>query len=225
MSDHISSGFDESLDEINKIVLSMGGLALSQFHAVLSSIDAAEPAVLEDLIAADQKIDDLEVDLNNKAIQTIALWSPFAEDLRKVFVAIKMGQMLERTGDYAANIAKRRLTLDGSDVQNKFMGEFSELGDMARNTLADALDAYRHADTEKAIKIWENDIQLDELHNALNRSIVIALEKNEISAIGGSQFLFMAKNIERVGDFATGIAEQVYFLVNAKQIDADRPKA
>ena len=225
MADHISSGFDESLNEINTLVLAMGGMALSQFHAIMDSLDTADSTVLRDLISADAKIDEMEITLNEKAIQTIALWSPFAEDLRKVFVAIKMGQILERIGDYAANIGKRSILLSDMGKNSNLNAELNELGEMARAMLVDALDAYRHTDEEKALSVWNSDVHLDERHKAINRSVIGSMDKGDLSAESGSQYMFILKNIERIGDFSTGIAEQVYFLIHAKHIEASRPKA
>ena len=225
MAEHITRAFDDSLAEINNMVLSMGGLALSQFHGVIDAIDIDDTTVLQNLIAADAKIDEIEETLNTKAIETIAKWSPFAEDLRKVVVAIKMAHILERIGDYAANIAKRNIRICEEGVSEDFATELKEAGNVARTMLVDVLDAYRHLDEEKALSVWNRDITLDKMHNDINRTIIVAMEKGELSAASGSNYLFILKNIERIGDFATGISEQIYFLINARQIEDERPKA
>lgn len=223
MSGHISSAFDESLQEINDMVLSMGGLALAQLHGVINAINTKDNAVHEDLIAADSKIDEIERDLNAKAIETIAVWSPFAQDLRKVFVAIKLAQIMERIGDYAANIAKRDLVIT-DDTDGAYIDDLRRAGAMACAMLVDAIDAYRHMDEAKAMEVWNSDVNLDVLHHEINRKLIVAMEKQQITAACGAQYLFIMKNIERIGDFTTGIAEQVYFQINASQIDAKRPK-
>ncbi|MGC6485196.1 MAG: phosphate signaling complex protein PhoU [Candidatus Puniceispirillales bacterium] len=223
MSEHISSAFDEALNEINTMVLTMGGLALAQLHGVIDALNTKDNAVLEDLIAADAKIDEIEVNLNAKAIETIAVWSPFAEDLRKVFVAIKLAQIIERIGDYAANIAKRDLSVDQTQA-NEIIDDLREAGGMACAMLVDAIDAYRHLDQDKALSVWNRDVDLDVRHNAINHKLIVAMENKTVEMAAGSQYLFIMKNIERIGDFTTGIAEQVYFQINASQIEDDRPK-
>jgi phosphate transport system protein len=225
MSDHISSAFDESLQDINKMVLSMGGLALAQFHGVIDALGTNDSSVNEDLITADAKIDKFEEDINARAIEIIAVWSPFAEDLRKVFVTIKMAQILERIGDYAANIAKRNLTMDEVSTDDQFVQDLREAGNVASAMLVDAIDAYRHLDEKKALAVWHSDVDLDEMHDKVNRKLVVAMENQKISTVKGSQYLFIMKNIERIGDYSTGIAEQVYFQINSNQISAPRPKA
>ena len=220
---HISSLFDEELIDLNNDVARLGALAESQLGQVMEAVRAHDKSNLETVINKDKELDEIEAGLNEKAITMIALRAPLAEDLRHVIVALKVATILERTGDYAKNIAKRMLKIDDKDLLNgtKALGT---MGNIVQEMLNNVLDAYMEKNVDKAMQVWERDIDVDELHTSVFREMLEKMEDNSISVESGSHLLFITKNLERIGDYATGMAEQVYFLVNGEMLSDERPK-
>ncbi|MGC6475805.1 MAG: phosphate signaling complex protein PhoU [Parvibaculales bacterium] len=220
---HISSLFDEELIDLNNDVARLGALAESQLGQVMEAVRAHDKSNLEIIVQKDDELDAIEAGLNEKAITMIALRAPLAEDLRHVIVALKVATILERTGDYAKNIAKRMLKIDDKDLLNgtKALGT---MGNIVQEMLNNVLDAYMEKNVDKAMQVWERDIDVDELHTSVFREMLEKMENNSISVESGSHLLFITKNLERIGDYATGMAEQVYFLVNGEMLSDERPK-
>lgn len=220
---HISSLFDEELIDLNNDVARLGALAESQLGQVMEAVRAHDKSNLETVINKDKELDEIEAGLNEKAITMIALRAPLAEDLRHVIVALKVATILERTGDYAKNIAKRMLKIDDKDLLNgtKALGT---MGNIVQEMLSNVLDAYMEKNVDKAMQVWQRDIDVDELHTSVFREMLEKMENNSISVESGSHLLFITKNLERIGDYATGMAEQVYFLVNGEMLSDERPK-
>ncbi len=220
---HISSLFDEELIDLNNDVARLGALAESQLGQVMEAVRAHDKSNLETVINKDKELDEIEAGLNEKAITMIALRAPLAEDLRHVIVALKVATILERTGDYAKNIAKRMLKIDDKDLLNgtKALGT---MGNIVQEMLNNVLDAYMEKNVDKAMQVWQRDIDVDELHTSVFREMLEKMENNSISVESGSHLLFITKNLERIGDYATGMAEQVYFLVNGEMLSDERPK-
>ncbi len=220
---HISSLFDEELIDLNNDVARLGALAESQLGQVMEAVRAHDKSNLETVINKDKELDEIEAGLNEKAITMIALRAPLAEDLRHVIVALKVATILKRTGDYAKNIAKRMLKIDDKDLLNgtKALGT---MGNIVQEMLNNVLDAYMEKNVDKAMQVWQRDIDVDELHTSVFREMLEKMENNSISVESGSHLLFITKNLERIGDYATGMAEQVYFLVNGEMLSDERPK-
>ena len=220
---HISSLFDEELIDLNNDVARLGALAESQLAMVMEAVRSHDKSNLEIIVQKDDELDAIEAGLNEKAITMIALRAPLAEDLRHVIVALKVATILERTGDYAKNIAKRMLKIDDKDLLNgtKALGT---MGNIVQEMLNNVLDAYMEKNVDKAMQVWERDIDVDELHTSVFREMLEKMENNSISVESGSHLLFITKNLERIGDYATGMAEQVYFLVNGEMLSDERPK-
>jgi phosphate transport system protein len=220
---HISTAFDNDLDKLDYLISKMGNMALSQFVAVIDGIGQKDNN-LNSLIANDRLIDNIEVDIYNKTVEIIAIRAPQANDLRHIIIAPKIASFFERIGDYSKNIIKRRNMMinEGSDLA--VLTKLNEMAQMARELLVDVLDALTRRDADKAKQVWHADTELDTLHSQVYKDIYQDMVDNG-SNPSGINALFIAKNIERIGDFCTSIAEQIYFVVHGEMIDADRPKS
>ena len=219
---HISTAFDNDLDELDRMVGKIGNLALSQYIAVIDGLGRTDDD-LKSLIANDRQIDNIETDIYNKTVEIIALRAPQANDLRHIIIAPKIASFFERIGDYAKNMIKRRnmMISEGGDLA--VLDKLEAMAQMARDMLVDVLDALTRRDADKAKQVWRADTELDTLHSHVYKDIYHDMVDNG-SNPSGINALFIAKNIERIGDFCTSIAEQVYFVVHGEMLDADRPK-
>ncbi|MCG8620528.1 MAG: phosphate signaling complex protein PhoU [Proteobacteria bacterium] len=220
---HISSAFDEDLRELDALLEKMGSLALAQFVAVSDGLGQAS-ADLTPLIANDKNIDALDEAVYDKVVEIIALRSPQAEDLRHIITALKIASYVERIGDYACNIIKRRnmMQAEGGDLGS--LVAVNSIAGMAGEMLGDVLDARTRSDAEKAKAVWLCDIDLDVKHSEIYQAVYQTMVKQGTTPTGINT-LFIAKNIERIGDFCTSIAEQIYFAVHGTMLDDQRPKA
>lgn len=220
---HISTAFDADLQALDALVEKMGKLALAQFVAVSDSL--GQPATdLSSLLANDKTIDDLDLAVYDKTIEIIALRSPQAEDLRRIITALKLASYIERIGDYTCNIIKRRnmMTADGGDIES--LAPLTSITSVATAMLTDVLDALGRRDADKAKAVWLRDVELDEKHGEIYKAVYQGMLAKG-SSPASINTLFIAKNIERIGDFCTSIAEQIYFAVTGEMLDATRPKA
>ena len=220
--EHIHTAFDEDLDQLDKLITTMGNLALSQFIAVIDGL-ADKSVELESLIANDTKIDELETEIYNKTVEIIAIRSPQANDLRRIITAPKIASFLERIGDYSKNIIKRRSMMIVEDSELTILKKLDGISEIARELLVDALDSLSRLDDKKAKMVWESDIELDAQHSIVYKKIYKRMVEKGSSA-AEINALFIAKNIERIGDYCTSISEQVYFVVNGEMLDGKRPK-
>ena len=220
--EHIHTAFDEDLNQLDKLITTMGNLALSQFIAVIDGL-ADESVKLESLIANDKKIDELEAEIYNKTVEIIAIRSPQANDLRRIITAPKIASFLERIGDYSKNIIKRRSMMIVEDSDLTILKKLDGISEIARELLVDALDSLSRLDSKKAKMVWEGDIELDAQHSIVYKKIYKRMVEKGSSA-AEINALFIAKNIERIGDYCTSISEQVYFVVNGEMLDGKRPK-
>jgi phosphate transport system protein len=222
-AEHIIKSYDEELDRLNKIIVEMGGQAESQLAAAIDAVIKRDSDLAAQVIEGDAKVDQLERDLDNLAIRLLALRQPMARDLREIVVALKIGSDLERICDYAANVAKRSIAL----TQSPPLQPVYALPRMARLALLlvkDVIDAFVARDADKAIAVWMRDEELDEMYASLFREFLTYMMEDPRIIGACTHLLFMAKNIERIGDHATNIAEYVYFLVHGTPLDQVRPK-
>ncbi len=221
---HINSAFDDDLADINNQIAQLGALAESQLTQSLQALVSGDASGLDAIIARDAELDQIDADLNEKALSVIAMRAPMAEDLRRIIVALKIAAILERTGDYAKNIAKRTklvLAESGSIEKTQMLQNMSS---MVQEMLNHVLDAYMETNVEAAMDVWARDIEVDQLHFIIFKEVLESMKETPDQVQAGSHMLFIAKNIERVGDHATGIAEQIYFLVNGRMPEDERPK-
>ena len=222
IQEHIHTAFDEDLNQLDKLITTMGNLALSQFIAVIDGL-ADESVKLESLIANDKKIDELETEIYNKTVEIIAIRSPQANDLRRIITAPKIASFLERIGDYSKNIIKRRSMMIVEDSELTILKKLDGISEIARELLVDVLDSLSRLDARKSKMVWEGDIELDAQHSIVYKKIYKRMVEKGSSA-AEINALFIAKNIERIGDYCTSISEQVYFIVNGEMLDGKRPK-
>lgn len=223
-SEHIARGYDEELRRLNNTIAEMGGLAESQLGTAIEAVVNRDSELAAHVVAEDVKVDQHERDVDNLAIRLLALRQPVARDLREIFAALKIASDLERICDYAANVAKRSIALSQSPpVQPVYA--LPRMAHFAQTLIKDVLDAYIERDADKAYSVWVRDAELDEMYSSLFRELLTYMMEDPRSISPCTHLLFMAKNIERIGDHATNIAENLYYLVNGTPLDQVRPKS
>ncbi len=223
MTTHIVSAFDEDLAKLRNLIAQMGGLAEDQFGKSIDALSTSDRVKAEHIIAADDKIDTLEKEVEENAIKLIAMRQPMAEDLRSIMVAIRISSDLERIGDLAKNIAKRTLAVN-EPLPRSVNAGLNRMAELAMEQLADVLDAYASLDTQKANDVWHNDSRIDTLYNSVFRELLTYMMEDARTIGMCTHLLFGAKNIERIGDHTTNIAENIHYLVTGETLDAPRPK-
>ena len=222
---HISTAFDKDLLALNEMVQELGSLAIVQFETAIDALATQHIETLDQVISNDAKLDDLEAAIHEKAVEVIALRAPHARDLRQVLVALKIATILERTGDYARNIANRTKVIAQAGNENIPGVNIGRMGQVAKEMLHDVMQAYSRHDAELALEVWRCDIEVDHMHTAFYKEVLASMARDPNLVATGAHLLFIAKNIERIGDYATGIAEQVHFLVHGAVPEDSRPKA
>jgi len=221
---HTVKSFDEDLRQLRSYISQMGGLAEAQIMGAIEALNERDPEAARRIVERDRAIDDLEVEAERHAVQTIARRQPLADDLREVISALKIAALLERIADYAKNIAKRATVLSQTDPVQP-MVIIPEMGRTVTHMLKDVLDAYGSRDADKARAVWERDKNVDDFYNALFRSLLTYMMENPQKITPSTHAMFIAKNLERIGDHATNIAEIIYFNVTGNYMEADRPKS
>lgn len=213
----------EQLTLLRADIAQMGGLAEQQLSRALEAIGRRDTGLAERLIEEDVQIDKLEIAVDVRAVRLLSEGQLSAPDLRQVLSAIKISSDLERVGDLAKNIAKRAMVLNREEPLRTIQS-LTRMGLLALNELKDALDAYSRSDTDQALAVWRRDEALDELYNSLLRELLTSM-MNDPRVIGlGTHLMFVAKNLERIGDHATNVAETVYYLVSGDYLSDQRPK-
>ena len=222
-SEHIIKSYDEELERLNKIIVEMGGLAESQLAAAIEAIVTRDSELAANVIEGDHKVDQLERDLDSLAVRLLALRQPMAGDLRQIVAALKIASDLERICDYCANVAKRSIALAQSPLTQPSRA-LQRMGHLALLLVRDVIDAYVARDADKAIGVWNRDEELDEMYSSLFREFLTYMMEDPRNIGAYTHLLFIAKNIERIGDHATNIAEDLYFMVHGTPLDRVRPK-
>ncbi|HLI10121.1 MAG TPA: phosphate signaling complex protein PhoU [Alphaproteobacteria bacterium] len=222
-SEHVIKAYDRELDQLNSSIAQMGGLAEAQLANAIQAAVARDAELGAETVAADAKIDALEQEVQNQVVRLLALRQPMARDLRNIVAALKVSSDIERIADYAANVAKRAtaLTLVPA-VQPLFT--IPRMGSLAQALIKNVLDAYIERDVEKARQVWEHDAELDEAYAGFFRELLTYMMEDPRNITPCTHLLFIAKNIERIGDHATNIAETVHFLVEGTPFRENRPK-
>jgi phosphate transport system protein len=220
---HIVKSFDEALRALDDAIVRMGGLCERQLGEAVRAVIERDSFVAEAAIASDKQIDALEREIDDMVVRTLALRQPMAVDLRQVIGALKIATTLERIGDYAKNVAKRAITLaQVAPVPPAYA--FSTMGQFVQKMLRDVLDAYAQRDVARGDAVWARDQELDNMYSAVFRELLTYMAENPRNITACTHLLFIAKNIERIGDHATNVAEMLHFLVTGKVIGAERPK-
>ena len=225
MTDHIVTSFSEELEQLSTNVSKMGGLAEAQLQSAIDAITRRDMALADRTVSQDQQLDDLEILIEENAVELIALRQPMALDLREAMTAIKIAADLERIGDLAKNISKRSLVIfQDHETPNRLVQGLSRMGKLALGQLKLVLDAYTNRDVEMANKVWLSDEEIDEMYNSVFRELLTYMMEDPRTIGMCTHLLFVAKNIERIGDHATNIAETVSYLVTGDRMVGERPK-
>ena len=221
---HIASAFDRDLEAIQAQIMKMGGLVENAILEAAISLETRDEERAEAVRQGDKAIDALEETINEEAARVIALRAPTASDLRLVLSVIKVSSNLERIGDYAKNLAKRTGVLSQMAPVNGSAGALRRMAKEVEGMLKDVLDAYVARDAELAQDVIDRDIQVDQMYNALFREFLTFMMEDPSNITACMHLHFIAKNIERMGDHVTSIAEQVVYLVTGSIPDEARPK-
>ncbi|MEJ6398263.1 phosphate signaling complex protein PhoU [Yoonia sp. 208BN28-4] len=225
MNEHISSAYDRDLEAIQALAMKMGGLVEEAILNAAESLANRDAELAEKVRAGDKVIDALEVQINEEAARTIALRAPVSKDLRAILSVLRLAASLERIGDYAKNMAKRT----GSLVEmSPINGTDAALRRMAREVqamLKDTLDAYLRGDADLAESVRQRDQEVDQMYNALFREFLTFMMEDPRNITSCMHLHFMAKNVERMGDLVTNMAEQVIYLVTGEMPEEGRPKS
>lgn len=223
MSDHIVKSFDDELTQLNAAITRMGELAQSQFGATLQALHNRDSKTAAQVIRDDVEVDELERDIEARAIRVLALRQPIARDFRAVLSALRIDIEFERICDFSANISKRIIALNAHSP-DEWVAEVGDLGALASKQLSDVVNAFAERNKDKAITVWASDEQIDDMYTGIYRRLIDYMKSDPQRVPIGAHLMFMAKNIERIGDHVTNIAEQIYYLVTGNVLDAPRPK-
>lgn len=224
MPQHTVKAYGDELNQLTAEVARMGGLAEAQVADAVDSVARRDIALARAVIDRDARLDAMHRDIERKAIRLIALRQPVASDLRRTLAAMKLAVDLERTGDLAKNIAKRGLILAEGEPMQPLTRSIERMGKLVSMRLRDVLDAYAAAEIDRAIAVWNTDDEVDEHYNALFRELLTYMMGDPRTITAGTHLLFMAKNLERIGDHATNIAETIYYEITGQEFAGERPR-
>jgi phosphate transport system protein len=222
-NDHIVTSYDKELENLRSSIARMGGLAETQIAGAVDALFKRSAERAQQVVEADKALDDLEIAIEKDAISILARRQPMATDLREIVSALKMSSILERIGDYSKNIAKRVTAINETD-NFRIVRTVGDMAHLVQKMLKDVLDAYIDQDAVKAMDVWERDAPVDELYNSLFRELLTYMMEDARSITPCTHLLFAAKNVERMGDHVTNLAEIVFYLVNGEILEDTRPK-
>ena len=224
MSEHIVRAYGEELNHLAAEVARMGGLAETGVADALDTVTRRDLSLAQSVIERDLKLDALDAEIERKAVRMIALRQPVAQDLRRTVAAMKIASNLERIGDLAKNIAKRGVVLAEAEPITPLTRSIDRMGRLVGGRLRDVLDAYTASEVERAVAVWSRDDEVDEHYNSLFRELLTYMMGDPRTITACAHLLFIAKNLERIGDHATNIAEIIHYELTGNPLGADRPK-
>jgi phosphate transport system protein len=225
MGDHIVKSFDSDLKDLRRIISEMGGISEKMLQEGTASLVKGDTRLAQRVIETDRRLDQLQREVEDKAVFILARRTPLANDLREVISSIRIAGDIERIGDLSKNLAKRAIALSGQDSGlRKTMGGIDHMSVLVQGQLKDVLDAYAEGSETRAIDVWSRDGEIDALNTSLFRELLTYMMEDPRNITTCSHLLFCAKNIERVGDHTTNIAETIHYMVTGRALDADRPK-
>jgi phosphate transport system protein len=222
-NDHIVKSFDEELKRLSNLLARMGGLVEAQIATAIQAVAQRDGDLASGVIRSDARVDELEREIDDQVLRVMALRQPVAADLRFALGALRIAADLERSADYAKNVAKRAIALN-QVAPLRPVHAIPRMGAMVREMLKDVLDAFAARDVAKAVAVWNRDEELDEMYGSLFRELLTYMMEDPRNITGSTHLLFIAKNIERIGDHTTNIAETIHFLVTGVPLRAERPK-
>jgi phosphate transport system protein len=224
MMDHTVTAFEDELKALDGKIAQMGGLAEHLLARAIDALEKRDPELAAQTISQDKAIDQLDRDIEELAILIIARRQPVALDLRQILSALRISADLERIGDLGKNIAKRAMAIAGENRPQQLMIGIGHIGSKAMEQLQIVLDAYSQRDAEKAMNVWARDRDLDAIYNSVFRELLTYMMEDPRNIGVCTHLLFGAKNLERIGDHTTNMAESIHFLVKGVSITEDRPK-
>ncbi len=224
MPEHTAKAFDVDLQELTRMVAEMGGLAEKQIADAVDALARRDADRAQRTVASDPSIDALQAEIEERAVLTIARRQPMAVDLREIVGALRVSNDLERIGDLAKNIGKRVLALDGEFHPPKLIRGVEHMGALVLTQLKEVLDSYAGHDLKKAMVVWNGDEEIDAMCTSLFRELLTYMMEDPRNITFCIHLMFCAKNIERMGDHATNIAETVHYIVEGRAVVDERPK-
>ncbi len=224
MPTHILTAYDDELKFLSRRISEMGGLAEQMVSEAVRALVNSDTALAQKVISDDVILDNAEREIGDKAIITIAKRQPMAADLREIIGTLRIASDLERVGDLGKNTAKRVIAVQGTGVPRKLARGLEHLSDLALTQLTEVLDVYATRSIEKAKSIRERDEEIDAMYTSLFRELLTYMMEDPRNITTCTHLLFCAKNIERIGDHATNIAETIYYMATGAQPEGERPK-
>src|SRR3954447_6294395 len=222
-TEHLVKSFDIDLKKLRDMLTEMGGIVESQVALAAEAIANRDTAAATRAVEADPQVDALEREIEQFVIRMLALRQPMAGDLRQIVAALKITGDLERIGDYAANVAKRSIVLAQFSLPYSLAG-LQHMAHMVQEQLKSIIDALGNGDADKAVEVWRSDRVVDDIYNALFRELITYMMEDPRNITPCTHLLFIAKNLERIGDHATNVAETVYYAVKGESLPESRPK-
>jgi phosphate transport system protein len=224
MNEHIVKSYEDELNALTAECARMGGLTEAQVSDAIDAVVKRDQQAAEAVISRDERLDVLQADIERKAIRLIALRQPMANDLRRTVAAMKIATNLERCGDLAKNIAKRTLVIVESEPLTPLTRPIERMGRLVVDRLKEVLDAYTASEVDRAYAVWARDDEVDEHYNSLFRELLTYMMADPRTITACAHLLFIAKNLERIGDHATNIAEIVHYEITGEEMISPRPK-
>ncbi len=221
---HIVKSYEDDLKRLREMIARMGGLAERQVADAADALVRRDTDLASQVVQRDRLLDDMEREIEQYCVQLLALRQPMAQDLRLIIACMKISQDLERIGDYARNGAKRAIVVSQQPLIGSLNG-FERMAEMVQENLKGAIDALVEDDAAKADEVWASDEAIDGIYNGIFREMLTFMMEDPRNITAATHLLFIAKNMERIGDHATNIAERVHFAVLGTTMTEDRPKA
>jgi phosphate transport system protein len=221
--EHLVKSYDQELKRLRNMLTQMGGIVETQVALAADAIMQRDAASATRAVEEDPKVDALEREVESFVIRLLALRQPVAGDLRQIVAALKITSDMERIGDYAANVAKRSIVLAQFSLPYSLAG-LAHMARMVQGQLKSIIDALGENDAEKAVEVWRSDQVVDDIYNAIFRELITYMMEDPRNITPCTHLLFIAKNLERIGDHATNIAENLYYVVTGETLPDSRPK-
>ncbi|MEQ8700286.1 MAG: phosphate signaling complex protein PhoU [Bauldia litoralis] len=223
-NEHIVTSFDDELNGLAQKIAEMGGIAEQQVGDSVAALSRRDEALAQRVISSDKRMDQLQREIEDDATHMIARRQPMAQDLREIVAAIHIANDLERVGDLAKNTAKRVFAIEGNFAAQRLVGGIKHISEMSLAQLKHILDAYTSRDLDSALAVWKRDDEIDAMYTSLFRELLTYMMEDPRNITFCTHLLFCAKNIERIGDHATNIAETIHYLVTGIPLTDERPK-
>jgi phosphate transport system protein len=220
---HVVKSYDQELKRLRGMITQMGGIVETQVALAAEAIMHRDAAAATRAVEEDPKVDALEREVETFVIRLLALRQPVAGDLRQIVAALKITGDIERIGDYAANVAKRSIVLAEFSLPYSLAG-LAHMARLVQQQLKSVIDAFGDNDADKAMEVWRSDQVVDDIYNAIFRELITYMMEDPRNITPCTHLLFIAKNLERIGDHATNVAETVYYAVKGESLPESRPK-